>query len=276
MKRVTAGATLVGAIVVYGALIMFGRLADRLILWPQPPEGANGAERLEIPFEGGVIEVWRARGQVEGLQRGARPGAFILSFYGNADLANRWVSDQAQSWRGRDVEVWGVNYPGYGGSTGPATLARIARASTTAFRFLADHAQQRPIYVYGISLGTTAALSVAARHAVAGVYLQNPPPLPELIRGAHGWWNAWLLAYPVSLQIPPELRSIENARQSRAPAIFVLSAQDEVVPIKYQRMVEQSYAGPKRTILLAKQRHNDAIPDDGLRQIERAMAELWQ
>src|SRR5213076_1731280 len=114
------------------------------------------------------------------------------------------------------VEVWGVNYPGFGGSSGPARLARIGPASLAAYDELRKVAGTRPIFVFGASLGSTADLHIAAQRPVAGLILHNPPAIRQMILRQFGWWNLWLLAGPLALQIPRELDSIANARASRA------------------------------------------------------------
>ena len=120
-------------------------------------------------------------------------------------------------WNDRAVEIWGMNYPGFGGSTGPPRLARIGPAAVAAFDALRREAADAPIVAYGASIGATAALHVAASRPaeIAGLILHNPPPLREMILRQFGWWNLWLLAGPVALQIPRDLDSIANARASR-------------------------------------------------------------
>jgi uncharacterized protein len=249
--RISRRRVIIGALVISVAIIGLGHIGDRLILWPTTmPEDRHGATQLMIPFEDGELEILRATAS-----RSA-PEAYVLRFYGNADRAERWVTDEAAALADRGVELWGVNYPGYGASTGPARLKSVADAALTAYDALKKIAAGRPIYVFGTSLGTTAALHVAAERNVAGLLLQNPPPLRELIFGDHGWWNLWLLAYPVSRQIPSELDSIANAKRARCPAVFLLADQDEVVRHKYHRLVTDAFAGPKEVLIQEGARHN--------------------
>jgi hypothetical protein len=117
-------------------------------------------------------------------------------------------------------------------------------------------------------LGTTAALCVVARRPVAGLVLHNPPPLRQLILGHYGWWNLWLLAIPVSAQIPHDLDSVANAARCHAPAVFVLSGADHVVPPQYQRLVVDAYAGPKRLIAVPGAPHNAPLPREAGQQLQ--------
>jgi len=109
---------------------------------------------------------------------------------------------------------------------------------------------------------------------VAGLFIQNPPPLRQLIVGAHGWWNLWLLAVPVSWQIPDELDSIANARRIHAPAVFLLSDNDEVVGYRFQRMVLEAYACDKTVIVHSGAGHNDAINPETASRINEAVRQM--
>lgn len=245
-------------VAIYLATVFLAHLPDLLILFPATsPIDAHGADRKTIPFQNGQLEIWTAKSQIA--ERTGRPEVYVLRFYGNADRAERWVAAEAEMWNDRSVEIWGMNYPGYGGSTGPARLARIGPAALAAFDALKEKAGERPIVLFGASIGTTAALHVAAHRKVAGLILHNPPPMRQMVLRQFGWWNLWLLAGPVALQIPRELDNIANGKVVRAPAILLLSDQDEVVAPRFQKLVVNAYAGEKRIITLRDAYHNSPI-----------------
>jgi uncharacterized protein len=253
--------------------MFFSRLPDHLILFPtRAPIDPGKAIRKTIPFQDGELEIWTAKSH-EAQQQG-RADAFILRFYGNADRADRWAALEAEMWGNRAVEIWGMNYPGFGGSTGPARLSRIGPAALAAFDELQHHAADRPIVSYGASIGATAALHVAAHRPVTAVILHNPVPLREMILRRFGWWNLWLLAGPVALQIPRDLDSITNAKAIGAPAIFLLAQKDEVVPPRYHRLIVDAYAGEKRVIQLPGAYHNDPIEATALEDLNDALSWL--
>jgi len=274
--------------------MFFGHLSDRLILFPTRASiDAGGAVRKTVPFENGELEIWTA--QSPRAKQQGRADVFILRFYGNADRADRWAAMEAEMWNDRAVEIWGMNYPGFGGSTGPARLARIGPAAVAAFDALNRHAANEaavqsdvpsgptpnpaprtphtkaPIVLFGTSIGVTAALHVAAQRPIAGLILHNPVPLREVILRQFGWWNLWLLAGPVALQIPPDLDSITNARVSRAPAILLLAERDEIVAPRFHRLVVDAYAGEKRIIELHGAHHNDPIEGTALTDLNDAL-----
>jgi len=254
----------------YFALIAVAPLSDHLVLFPTTGRiGAGAAIRKPIPFEGGELEIWTAASKLA-RQRG-QPDVYVLRFYGNADRADRWVAAEAEMWNDRAVEVWGMNYPGFGGSTGPARVARLGPAALAAFDALKRTAGDRPIVVFGASLGTTTALHVAANRPVAGLILHNPPPLRQIILRQFGWWNLWLLAGPVALQIPKDLDSLANGKVVRAPAIFLLAENDEVIAPRFQRLVVEAYAGEKRVIALRGAHHNDPLEETALAEFHNGL-----
>ena len=275
--------------------MIFGHLQDRLILFPtRSPIDAGGAVRKTIPFEDGELEIWTAQSR-RARQQG-RADVFILRFYGNADRADRWAAMEAEMWNDRAVEIWGMNYPGFGGSTGPTRLSRIAPAALAAFVELQRQATSQgavasavpsgssnadlktahttaPIVLFGTSIGVTAALYVAASRPteIAGLILHNPVPLREIILRQFGWWNLWLLAGPIALQIPRDLDSIANARVSRAPATFLLAEKDEIVAPRFHRLVVEAYAGERRVIELRGAHHNDPVEGTALADLNDSL-----
>src|SRR5205085_2318192 len=143
------------------------------------------------------------------------------------------------------------------GSRGPARLSKIGPASLAAFDELHRHAAGHPVVCFGASIGTTAALHVAASRpaAIAGLVLHNPPALRQMILRQFGWWNLWLLAGPLSLKVPAALDSVANARATKAPAVFILSGKDEIVAPRFQALVVNAYGGERRLIHLGGATH---------------------
>lgn len=244
-----------GAYLAFCLCFMLPGCADKLLLFPSTDAIATAARQRPVPFEDGNLDV-----RVERLRTGAstEPDLYILEFLGNAERAEWGTRLPPLGKAGnRTVEVWRMNYPGYGASDGPARLKRIPPAALAAFDELARVAGGRPIVLHGTSLGCTAALHVAAGRDVAGLILENPPPLQNLILVRHGWWNLWVPALLVAMNVPSELNSLSTAPRVNRPAIFILSEADEVVPIGYQRKVLDAYAGPKQVVIRAGSGHND-------------------
>jgi hypothetical protein len=247
--------------------------ADSLVLEPDRQQlNAGVATRRTVAVHGRTVESWVTRSPGA---KARNPEAFVLFYVGKGDRADRWVAEVASAWGDKPVEVWGMNYGGSGGSDGPPRLTDVSPDALAVFDCVHAIATGRPIFIHAGSFGTTAALSVAARRPVAGLVLDNPPPLRQLILGEYGWWNLWLVASIVAIQIPADLDTIANARHCRSPAVFILSESDEVIPPKYHEMVLGAYAGPKRVIRMPGALHNDPLTHEAAMQFAAGLDWLW-
>ena len=274
-RRIVLRAALI-VVPLYALVVTFGGCANRMLLHPSRHAiDAGDAVRLTVPHSDRAIEIWSARSPA--LAQGAEPRAFVLEFCGNATRAEEIAQFVAQRWQKHPVEVWVMNYPGFGGSEGRAELRTIAPSAMATYDALARRASGRPIFVEANSMGTVPALHVAAaRPAVAGLVLQNPPPLRRLILGRYGWWNLWLAAGPIALQVPRELDSLATARRIRAPAIFLVSGRDALVPPKYQQLVIDAYAGPKQVIRMRDMTHWQPVSGDAEQRLADEIDRLWE
>lgn len=273
-RRLRRIALVCAALYLFFLILAFAvHLPDALIIGAAiGPVDARGARQRLIPFRGGQLEIFSARSPGA---LAAQPRAYVLMFVGNEDRADPYPVPVAAEFGDRPVEVWAVNYPGFGGSSGPPYLNRLGPAALAAYDALAAEANGKPIVVRGASLGSLGALCIAARRPVAGLFIHNPPPLPQLIRGRHGWWNLWLLALPVSLSIPTEIDSVANARRATAPVTFLTSDEDQVVPPAYQQLVFDAYAGPRQIIHIAHGLHNSPMTPQALTELRAADEILW-
>lgn len=251
---------------------MFARIADRLILCPTcEPLDTEGKIRRLVSFSSGAVELWNPQGRE--LPAGAAD-VYILKFGGTGSRAERATEHPAEAWDGLRSEVWAVNPPGYGGCPGQATMRHLAAAADAAYDALAERAGDRPIVVTGNSLGTAYALYVAARKRVDGLILRNPPPLRQMIIRRHGWWNLYVGATLIALQTPRELDSVANAALCQAPAVFLASARDRVVPLRYQQLVHNVFAGPKQVLEMREADHATPLNEDELPRYREMLAWL--
>jgi pimeloyl-ACP methyl ester carboxylesterase len=252
--------------------ITLSQIADRLVLSPtRSTLFAYGKSRRLIASRGGEIEVWTERNGA------CEPDWFVLKFHGKCGRAERSNLHPFDHWPDMAGEVWSVNPPGYGGSSGKATLPALAPAADCVFEELLAVAAGRPIILSAHSLGTASALYLAARYGesanIAGMVLHNPPPMAELIVGKYGWRSLGLSGL-IAYKFPRELDSIANARAVNIPAVFVTSEQDRMVPPRYQRMVIKAYGGRKQVVELAGVGHNVRFSPSQRLRYGRALAWL--
>jgi pimeloyl-ACP methyl ester carboxylesterase len=243
---------------------MITQIADRMIFQPtRNPVSTLGKARRLIEYRHGFVEAWTQR---IGTSNTRDVDVFVLKFAGKDERAERANYQPLDSWPDLNGEVWSINPPGYGGSSGRASLRTFAAAAKAAYDEITKVAAGRPLILMGSSLGTISALYLASRFPIGGMILRNPLPLRQLIVGKHGWWNLWIGAMLVSTQVPDYLCSIRNASRCHGiPTVFVGSARDQIVPPPYQARIVKAYTGPKRIMRLRKANHS--TPMNAIEQI---------
>ena len=245
------------------------KIANRSVLEnSQHPIDAEERRRVAVASSDGEMEAWVIEGRSDGQ---AQPDLFGLKFPGTGGRAEKGGPHPCE-WlaRGR-YEVWTINPPGYGGSAGNACVSKMVETCERSWQAIQERASDRPIVVIGNSLGGLYALYIAARFPVAGLFLRNCPPLPQLIRGRYGWWNLGWAAKKVAQQIPEEMDGIQNARRCSAPAFFVMSEADRLVPQKYQQQIIDAYAGPKSVFVIENADHHHPVGDSQVESYSEAV-----
>lgn len=245
-------------------------LTDRIILEPSRREIAvPHKRRVLLSHADGHLEVWVHRAGLEAETRD--PDLYVLKFPGTASRAEDSTDLVDSCWPDLSVEVWAVNPPGYGGSTGTASLRNIPSMASRALDELKLQASGCPLVAAGGSLGCVSTLYLAARHDVDGVLVQNPPALREVIQAQSGWWHFAYARSALARQIPEVLDSINNAAQSSVPAVFLVALQDRIVPAVCQQQIIAAYAGPKRVLDRPEADHDTPLHESDVQQL-RALA----
>ena len=66
----------------------------------------------------------------------------------------------------------------------------------------------------------------------------------------------------ISRQVPRGLDAVENARKATAPAFFVMSENDRVIPTSFQQMIIDAYGGPTNVFVVDNADHHTPIDDE--------------
>lgn len=231
-------------------------IANRAILYPtRGPVDPEGKLRRLLPAPGGDVELFVGRQNAV-----AKPALRILKLIGAGGRAERATLHPLDFW-GDAGEVWTLNPPGFGGSAGQATLAGLLPAALAVYDALEQETPGTPIVITGNSLGCATALAIAARRKPAGLLLRNPPPLREVIWARFGLKTCGLAALAL-WGVPVELDSLANAAQALAPALFVSSLRDRIVPPRLQDRICGAYHGPKHRVLFPSADHHETAQSD--------------
>ena len=243
------------------------KAADKLFI--QPTTGAIDTEhriRKLISFDGEQLEAWTQK-----IGDKADPDLLVLKFIGAGGRAEKSGPHPIETWGDITAEVWAINPLGYGGSTGKASVQSFAAMAIAAHDAMVAEFPGKKMLVIGNSIGSAPALYLATHRPIDGLFTRNPPPIRELVIGRYSWWNFGIGSRIIASRFPEQLDSIDNASKTKTPALFVMSMADTLVPIKYQHMIIDNYAGPKKIFRSVNANHDDP-PDES--QLDEYLSHL--
>lgn len=234
----------------YGLLLLVGCAWQRKLLYYPTRHTVAAAERLAAQ-EGFVA--WRnSGGEIVGWKIPAALPATgsVLIIHGNAGCAldRSYLARPIHEAGGLDVFV--LEYPGYGARSGSPSLKSWLAAGEQAFALLPQH---KPIYVVSESIGAGVAAHLAKTYpqGVAGMGMFVPyDSLPALAQSR----MPLLLPY---LFLRDRYQPAEWMKDYRGPVKVVVAERDEIIPAKFGQRLFDSYAGPKQLQVVPDARHND-------------------
>lgn len=225
----------------YGAIMLYMYLAqDRLVYVAQ-----RGV--VETPTHRGVAyeDVWLTADdhvRVHGWFVPAdKPRATLLYFHGNAgNISGRL--EAIMLYRRLGLNVFIIDYRGYGKSEGEPSEAGMYRDAEAAWRYLTDARGIAPqqIVIYGRSLGGGVASHLAAQHRAGALVLESSfTSLHDAAAGVYPWLPVhWLLRYRYPVQ--------ENLARVAIPVLIMHSRADELIPFAHGERLYAAAAEPKR------------------------------
>ncbi|MGA8891693.1 MAG: alpha/beta hydrolase [Anaeromyxobacteraceae bacterium] len=227
------------AVLVLGALLALAWLAQRRLLYfPTRYDlaAADGpARRLGLePWNDrrGAFAGWRAP------HPGGAPVARAVVLHGNAGSAidRTYLRDVLQAPGLPPIEVYLLEYPGYGARDGAPTEQSIVAAAVEAIDLLGPGL---PVLLVGESLGSAAAaLAAAERPAVTGVLLLTPvASITSLARRHYPFAPSFLVRDP--------FRADRALPRYPGPVAFLVAGRDEVAPPDLARDLFAARTGPK-------------------------------
>jgi pimeloyl-ACP methyl ester carboxylesterase len=158
---------------------------------------------------------------------------------------------------GADVMVF--DYRGYGRSDGTPTAALVRSDAQAVFQFARAKARG-PLVVYGLSMGSFVAASVAETQPVDGLVLEGAATSAEALVGNMFPWYAKLVVRP---KLTPEVAAIDNVKALRnygGPLLMLGGENDELMPPSMQRsLFEQAPSANKEIRLFAGYGHKGLV-----------------
>jgi fermentation-respiration switch protein FrsA (DUF1100 family) len=175
----------------------------------------------------------------------------LIYFHGNAGNISHRLADLLTLAR-MDLNVLGVGYRGYGTSTGTPSEKGIYQDGHAALHFITvekgfDHGQ---IYLLGRSIGSTVAIEIAQKQALAGVILVTPLTTAKAVAKANGFGIFAALAGDA-------FNNSDKIHALRAPLLIIHGTQDEIIPFRLGRELFDQAPAPKKFVAIEGTGHND-------------------
>jgi fermentation-respiration switch protein FrsA (DUF1100 family) len=172
----------------------------------------------------------------------------VIYLHGNdANLASRMNVLHYERLRALGVNVLAPEYRGFGGLSGVPTEAGLAQDAAHWYDYLRREKHVRPdhIVIYGWSLGSAVAVTLASQVDEAAVILEGAPASIVAI-GQRRY-----PIFPVRLLIHNPFESVLRVGAIHAPKLFLHSPEDDIVPIAEGRRLFEAAAAPKQFIEVA-------------------------
>ena len=150
-----------------------------------------------------------------------------------------------------NYDLFIVDYRGYGKSTGhienEAQLHADARA---AYDAMAPLYRDKPIVIYGRSLGTALAASLARDVQPRLLVLVSPfSSLAASAAHAYPWAPGWVLKYP--------LRTDAIIGDVKSPILLIHGSEDKLIPLSHSERLKALARSPVELLVVPGAGHSD-------------------
>jgi uncharacterized protein len=213
---------------------------------------------------------WRNKsGQLIGweLSAGAKPVGSVLIVHGNAGWALNRAYMAKSIHAAAPLDVYILEYPGYGAREGSPGEASFLSAGDEAFGSLPPNV---PAYVVSESLGTGVAAHLAQKNpsGVAGLALFVPYDRLALVAKNH------VPFLPAYFLLVDRYDPVNWLKEYHGPVMVIVAGSDEIIPSALGRHLYDAYTGPKILQVMPGARHSDTT--DQSPDWWKYLLEFWQ
>ena len=176
----------------------------------------------------------------------------VLYFHGNRMNINRYAK-YAPEFTRNNYEVWMMDYPGYGKSTGKRSEQILYDDALILYKMALSKVSVEHIIIYGKSLGTGIAAQLASIRDCKRLILETPYYSMDALA------KHYFFMYPVMPMTKYALPTNRNFEYIKAPITIFHGTSDQIIPYKQAKWLAEMKPGTE-LITLEKGRHNN-LPD---------------
>jgi hypothetical protein len=229
---------------------------------------------VRVPNGRALVQLWAEHSE-QGRGAQTSPDLVVLRLLGARGRAELATQDPANRMPSIRSATWTLNPPRFGKSSGPLTAAGYLQGVLAAYDFLSARYPAASIWVYGKSIGATAALYLAAHRAPSGLIVKNAIDVPAVTRGRVAHWAPARLADWASASVPVEFHPAFWAPSAKSPALFVISDGDRLSPPPAQENIVRRYGGPSYVLRVQGAHDQAALTASDEPAYAAALGDLW-
>jgi len=231
-----------------GALGLLYAKQQQIIL-PAAALAADYRFRFDQPFE----EVWIP---VQGATLHAlhfkqpNPRGVVFFLHGNAGNLVTWTTG-VDFYRRVNYDLFIIDYRGYGKSTGHVeNETQLHADARAAYDAMAALYRDKPIVIYGRSLGTNLAAALARDVNPRLLILVSPfSSLAAAAAQAYPWAPEWILKYP--------MRTDAIIGDVKSPILLIHGSDDKLIPLANSERLKALARSPTELLVVPGAGHND-------------------
>jgi hypothetical protein len=232
-----------------GIVIYYGQ--DRILFHPEPLAANYNYhfpypyKEVNIPYSQNVtINI------IQFTPTQPQPKGVVLYFHGNKKNIS-WYAKAAPEFTSRGYEVWMIDYPGFGKSTGAFTEQQLYDWSLVFYKLAQGHYQKDSIIIYGKSMGTGIAAQLATKRDCKTLILESPYySLPSI-------FNSWLPVYPVNNMIHFKLPTWQYLQEVTNPVVIFHGTDDYTIPYRNAKQLKPFLKPADEFVTVEGGGHND-------------------
>jgi len=175
----------------------------------------------------------------------------VLYFHGNRQNINRYAPNATQFTR-NGFEVWMIDYPGYGKSTGKRSESILYEDAKIFYKMANSQVPVERIIIYGKSLGTGIAAQLASVRDCKRLILETPYYSMDALA------RHYFFIYPVMPMTKYAFPTFEYFEFIRAPISIFHGTRDEVIPYRHSKRLLEKKPGSE-LITIEKGKHNNLV-----------------
>ena len=176
----------------------------------------------------------------------------VLYFHGNRQNINRYAK-HATNFTRNGYEVWMMDYPGYGKSTGKRTEQVLYDDALLFYKMAISKVSVEHIVIYGKSLGTGIAAQLASVRDCKRLLLETPYYSMDALA------KHYFFIFPVIPMTKYAIPTYRNFDYIKAPITIFHGTKDQVIPYEQAKWLADRKPGTE-LITIGKGKHNN-LPD---------------